>query len=420
MVGTSIYTLPASLAATVGPLGIVAWVLTAIGYLGVALVYASLGTRYPRTGGPYVYAREAFGDFAGFQTVWLYWISAVLGNAGITIGVIAYVEGFIPALAANVPLKFVVAQTMLWGLCWLNIRGVKQSARVQIAIMLMNIVPLLGLTLFSLRAFDWANLHPFAPKGWSSLAAGTALIVWAYSGVESATVPAEEVRSPERMISRGTMIGYAIGTVVFLLTSIVVAGVLPNAVVASSARPIALTVGRGVGPWAAVVISVGAVVAGTGTLNGWILMSGRIPLSAANDGLFFPALARIHPRFHTPHVALVAGTAVASAALCLIFNHTLLDAFDFIVLLTVWLTLVPHLFAAAAELALARRDPERYTEAQRRRAYVFGSLAFVAVMYFIYGSGAEVGRWGFLVMVGGTPLYVWFVSRPRRPAAAPT
>jgi APA family basic amino acid/polyamine antiporter len=101
MVGTSIYTLPASLAATTGPLGIAAWLLTAVGYLFVALVYASLGVRYPRTGGPYVYAREAFGDFAGFQTVWAYWFSAVIGNAGITTGVIGYAVGFSPTLAAS-------------------------------------------------------------------------------------------------------------------------------------------------------------------------------------------------------------------------------------------------------------------------------------------------------------------------------
>src|ERR1044071_2662184 len=86
MVGTSMYTLPASLASEVGPLGIVAWLLTAVGYLGVAIVYADLGRRHPRTGGPYVFAREAFGDFAGFISVWLYWISLVIGNAGIVTG----------------------------------------------------------------------------------------------------------------------------------------------------------------------------------------------------------------------------------------------------------------------------------------------------------------------------------------------
>ena len=106
MVGTSIYTLPASLAEATGPLGLVAWGLTAFGYLFVALVYASLGVRYPRTGGPYVFAREAFGEFAGFQTVWSYWISAVIGNAAITTGVVAYAISFSPTLSRSVPLQF--------------------------------------------------------------------------------------------------------------------------------------------------------------------------------------------------------------------------------------------------------------------------------------------------------------------------
>src|SRR5687768_15498986 len=127
MVGTSMYTLPASLAAEVGPLGIVAWVLTAIGYFGVAVVYADLGRRYPRTGGPYVFAREAFGDFAGFISVWLYWISLLIGNAGIATGVVAYAQGFFPILGESPIVRFGVAQLLLWSLCALNIVGVRHS-----------------------------------------------------------------------------------------------------------------------------------------------------------------------------------------------------------------------------------------------------------------------------------------------------
>ncbi len=410
MVGTSVYTLPASLAAAVGPLAILAWLLTALGYLGVAVVYASLGTRYPRTGGPYVYARKAFGDFAGFQTVWAYWISSIIGNAGIATGVVGYAEAFSPALAGSVALKFALAQAMLWGLCLLNVLGVKQSARFQIVVMFLNIVPLVGISLWALLSFDAANLRPFAPAGWASLATGTSLIVWAYSGVESATVPAEEVRAPERTIRLGTMLGYAVGTAVFLLTSLAVAGAVPNAEIAASARPIALAAERTAGAWAGNLIAVGAIVAGMGTLNGWVLMTGRIPVAAAQDGLFFRRLAAVHPRYKTPHVALVSGTAVASAMMLLMFDRTLIETFSFIVMLSVWTTLVPHLFAAAAELALARRDPDRYSPAERRRAHVWAPLAFVAVLYFFYGAGAEVGRWGFLLLASGTLLYVWLAA----------
>jgi basic amino acid/polyamine antiporter, APA family len=413
MVGTSIYTLPASLASTSGPLGLAAWGLTAAGYLFVAAVYASLGARYPRTGGPYVYAREAFGDFAGFQTVWAYWFSAVIGNAGIVTGVVGYAVGFSPAIAASPWLQFVLAQALLWGLCGLNVLGVRASSRLQIAVMVTTITPLLVLSALSLRRFDAANLVPFAPKGWGTLAAGAALVVWAYSGVESATVPAEEVRDAPRTIRRGTMIGYLVATAVFLVTALAVAGVLPNAVVASSARPIALAAERAVAPWAGTVIGVAAIVAGLGTLNGWILMAGRIPVSAAEDGTFFERLGRLHPRFGTPHVSLVVGTAVASAMLLLYFDRSLLGVFNFIVLLAVLTTLLPHLFAAAAELMLARRDPARYTAAERRRAHVVAPIAFVFVLYTIYGVGGEVALWGFLVVLAGTPLYVWFATRRR-------
>ena len=417
MVGTSIYTLPASLAHTVGPLGIAAWLLTAVGYLFVALVYASLGVRYPRTGGPYVFAREAFGDFAGFQTVWAYWFSCVIGNAGIVTGVVGYAVGFSPALAASRGLQFALAQVLLWGLCALNVVGVRASSRLQIGVMVTTVIPLLALSALTFRVFDASNLTPFAPHGWGTLAAGAALVVWGYSGVESATVPAEEVGDAERTIGRATMIGYCLATLVFLLTATAVAGALPNEVVASSARPIALAAERALGPWAGTVIGIAAIVAGLGTLNGWILMAGRIPVAAAQDGLFFDRLARLHPRFGTPHVALVVGTAIASAMLLLFFNRSLLGVFNFIVLLAVLTTLLPHLYAAGAELMLARRFPARYTAAERRRAHVVAPVAFVFVLYTIYGVGPEVAMWGFLVVLAGTPLYIWLVTRPVAGAA---
>ncbi len=419
MVGTSVYTLPASLAAETGPLGIVAWIVTAVGYFFVAVVYAGLGTRYPRTGGPYVYAREAFGDFAGFQTVWAYWVSAVIGNAGIVTGVVGYAVAFSPVLADGGPWpSFLLAQALLWGLCLLNVIGVRESSRLQIAVMILTITPLLLITAGSLHAFDRANLTPFAPNGFGAIAVGAALVVWAYSGVESATVPAEETRDPQTTIRRGTMIGYAIATVVFLLTAVTVAGVLPNDVVASSPRPIALAAERAIGPWAGTVIGVAAIVAGLGTLNGWILMAGRIPVSAAQDGLFFRAFGTIHPRFGTPHRALIAGTGVASAMLLLIFDRSLLGVFQFIVLLAVLTTLLPHLYSAAASLMLVRRDPSLYSAAARRRAHIAAPLAFVFVMYTIYGVGADVALWGFLTILAGIPLYIWLRTSGARAGGA--
>src|SRR5690606_30978450 len=137
-------------------------------------------------------------------------------NAGIVTGVVAYLVAFAGGFSESVWLQFALAQGLLWGLCALNVLGIRQSARLQTTVLFLSAVPLLLVSLALLAHFDPANLVPFAPYGTGALAVGAALVVWAYSGVESATVPAEEVRSPERTIARGTMIGYAAATLLFL------------------------------------------------------------------------------------------------------------------------------------------------------------------------------------------------------------
>jgi len=167
----------------------------------------------------------------------------------------------------------------------------------------------------------------------------------------------------------------------------------------------------------AALIGVGAIVSGVGTLNGWTLMAGRIPVSAARDGLFFPAMARLHPRHGTPHVALITGSVVTSVMLTLYFNRSLLGVFTFVALFAVLTTLVPHLLAMAAEAVLARRAPSRYSAAERRRAGVVAPLAFVFVLYTVYGVGLEVALWGLAAILAGLPLYVGL--RRRRAVALP-
>ena len=407
MVGTSIWTLPATMAKAAGPLALAAWGVTAVGYFFVARTYSRLGSRWPKTGGPYVYVREAFGDFAGFQTVWSYWLSATIGNAAIVTAVIGYATGFSDALRSSPMEQFVLAQTLLWGLCILNTIGVQHSARLQIGLMFLTVVPLVLGSLIALPQVRMANLTPFAPNGWGALAPACALVVWAYSGVESATVPADEVQDSAATLGRGTMLGYWVATAVFLLTALMVIGTVPTAELSETPRPIALAMERVVGPWAAVVIGVAALGSNLATLNGWVLMAGRIPVTAAQDGLFFPPLGRLHPTYATPHVAMIAGTLIPSGLLLLYFSQSLLSVFKFVALLAILTTLVPHLYACAAELLLVRRQPDRYATERTGRVTVEASIAFLFVLWTMYGVGPESAMWGFLAIVAGTPLYVW-------------
>ena len=414
MLGTSLYTLPASLATAVGPLGLLSWVITAAGFLLLALLYASLGTRFPRTGGPYVFAREAFGDFAGFQTVWMYWLSAVFGNAAIVTGAIAYAVTFSPTLAESKELQAALAGGILWTLCILNVLGIRIGARIQMSILLINLIPL-ALLAYALTHFDAANLHPFAPHGTGALASGSALLVWAYSGIESATVPAEEVEAPDSTIRSGTLLGSALATLIFLLSATAVVGVLPNDAIASSARPVEMAVRQVLGDRAGFLVSICAVCASIGVLNGWTLMVGRIPYSAAEDGMFFRQLGRLHPKYGTPATSLIIGTAIASVLLLLYFvpGQTTLKVFTFIVLLANLGTLFPYLYNAAAALMLARRDPDAWPAPVRRRMQAMALVCFAFLVWSTYGVGQEVVFWGFLVLVAGVPLYIWFKTTAR-------
>jgi basic amino acid/polyamine antiporter, APA family len=407
MVGTSIWTLPATMADAAGPLALAAWGVTAVGYFFIARTYSRLGARWPKTGGPYVYVREAFGDFAAFQTVWSYWLSATVGNAAIVTAVVGYATGFNDALRDSPMQQFLLAQTLLWGLCALNTVGVQHSARLQIALMVVTVVPLAVGSLAALPHVRAANLTPFAPNGWSALAPACALVVWAYSGVESATVPADEVRDGGDTVSRGTMLGYWVATVVFLLTALMVIGTVPSADLAASPRPIALSLERTMGAWAGIAIGIAALGSNLATLNGWVLMAGRIPVTAAQDGLFFPPLGRLHPRFATPHVAMIIGTMIPSALLLLYFTQSLLGVFKFVALLAILTTLLPHLYTCASELMLVRRFPARYATMSVTRITVEATIAFAFVLWTMYGTGPATAMWGFLAVVAGTPLFVW-------------
>jgi APA family basic amino acid/polyamine antiporter len=407
MVGTSIWTLPATMAQVAGPLALAAWAVTAVGYFFVARTYSRLGARWPKTGGPYIYVREAFGDFAGFQTVWSYWLSATIGNAAIVTAVIGYATGFSDALRDSPLQQFALAQTLLWGFCLLNTIGVQHSARLQITLMFCTVVPLVLGALIAIPQVTMANLVPFAPLGWGALAPACALVVWAYSGVESATVPADEVQGSGTTLGRGTMLGYWVATAVFLLTALMVIGTVPTAELSQTPRPIALAMARVVGPWAAVVIGIVALGSNLATLNGWVLMAGRIPVTAAQDGLFFAPLGRLHPRFRTPHVAMITGTLIPSALLFLYFSQSLLTVFSFVALLAILTTLLPHLYACAAEMMLVRRHPERYAAENVQRVTLEAAIGFLFVLWTMYGVGAETAMWGFLAIVAGTPLFVW-------------
>jgi len=413
MIGSGVFLLPASLASAAGPISIVAWLVTGLGALALALVFANLGRAFPRTGGPYAYARRAFGDFVGFQTAWGYWIAVWAGNAAIAVAFVGYLAVFWPALAAQNLLAALVAIATIWLLTVANILGVRSGGMIQLVTTVLKFIPLVVIGIVGLFSFNTANFTPFAPNGaWNGINAGAALTLWAFIGLESATIPAEEVHDPERTIPRATIIGTVAATLIYLLTTVAIMGIIPTAALAQSSSPFADAAGIIFGSvWATRAIALIAMISAFGCLNGWILLQGRVPFAAAQDGLFPRQFAQLHPRWQTPVFGLVVSSVLISILMLMNYSQTLVEQFNFVILLATLTTLVPYAYAAAAEMYLFVSERERFSGPNLARDLVIAVLAFAYAIYAIVGAGTDVIAKGFILLMLGVPVYVYLKWR---------
>jgi basic amino acid/polyamine antiporter, APA family len=433
MVGSGVFLLPAALAAVVlvsGTSSLLAWAFTGIGAVLLAIVFGTLGRAYPRTGGPYAYARSAFGEFAGFWTAWGYWIAAWVGNAAIAVAFVGYLGVFWPALATDHLLAALVGIAAIWVLTAVNVAGVRQTGVVQVVTTVLKFLPLAAIGLIGLFFMKAGNFGAFAPHGlgWhggngaiGGITAAAALTLWAFIGLESATVPAEEVKNPERNIPRATVWGTLITTLVYVMATVAIIGILPATQLATSGSPFADAAksifGGSWNKWVALV----ALVSTFGALNGWILIQGRVPLAAARDGLFPKAFGRVSGTGRTPVVGLVVSSILLSGLMLLNYTKSLVDQFTFIILLATLTTLVPYAFAAAAEIVLIVIDPKRFTGRKLARDVVIASLGFGYAIWTIVGSGDRAIAKGFVLLMAGIPVYVFMKWRRgiERPVEAP-
>ena len=247
MIGSGIFNLPASLAAEAGPISIISWVFTGAGAILLALVFANLATAYPRTGGPYAYSRRAFGDFIGFQTAWGYWIAVWAGNAAIATSFVGYTATFWPELDNNGWLAVGLASATIWLLTNANAIGARHGGWVQLVTTILKFVPLLVIGVIGLFYIKGGNFTPFAPYHESfggrfdNFTTAATLTLWAFIGLESASVPAEEVRNPRKTLARATIYGTIAATAVYILATVAIMGVMSTEQLAGSNRPSAAT-----------------------------------------------------------------------------------------------------------------------------------------------------------------------------------
>ena len=407
MIGSGVFLLPAALAAY-GGIGLLGWLGSSTGAIVLALLFSNLSKIIPNAlGGPYAYTRSGLGDFAAFLVAWGYWISIWCTNAAIAVTFVSYSTVFFPILATNSLLAVGTGLGAVWLLTWVNTLGVKEAGRVQIITTVLKLTPLLLVSIVGLFYMDVDNFSPFNVSSVSNFTAITAtatLTLFAFLGLESATIPSGDIHEPEKTIPRATMMGTILTILVYVLGSVAVMGMIPALELKNSNAPFADAAALIWGDSARYWVAAGAIVSTFGALNGWILLQGQMPRAASRDHLF-PEIFKRENKNGSPAMGIVISSVLISALMMMNFTKGLTDTFTFMVLLTTVAVLVPYLFSAASYGVILLQN--KFWRRESISKIVLAAVALVFSLWAIVGSGQETVYWGFIAILSGIPFYVW-------------
>ena len=413
-IGIGIFLLPASLApygfnATLG------WLVTAIGCVALARVFARLAREMPNADGPYGYIRTTLGDIPAFLAIWCYWVSLWMTNAAIATGVVGYLGAVFPPIAQMKPA--VVALALLWTFVVVNLFGVRTGGRVQVVTAALKLLPmvavaLLGIWLLLTSPATYGEHLPTAPVRMGDVLTASTIALFAMLGLESATVPASRVHDPARTIPRATIVGTVLTAVIYLIVSTVPMLLIPEQELAHANAPFAVVMdrfaGAGVGRWLALFI----VVSGLGALNGWTLLVGELTRTMAVNGVMPAPLAR-NNRFGSPAIALLVTGLFGTGMVLMSYSKSLVEGFTFLTNVVTAANLPLYLCCSLALGVMWRRG---------EKAGVRGMLAIslfgtAYALFAFFGLGHEPFMLGLVLAAAGLPLYV-FMRYRRRAAVA--
>jgi len=411
MVGSGFYLSPSALA-PYGVLAILSWVVMGGGAICLGLTFARLSRLSPATGGPYAYSRMGFGDFAGFLVAWGYWISIWASLPAIAVAFTGSLFKIVPVLQGNRPMAVIITIGVMWLIVFTNLRGVKEAGLVAEVTTYSKLIPFAAISIIGLFFIQWGNLSEFNPSGQPLLASAATLApltMFAYLGLESATVPAGDVKDPARTIPLSTIFGVSIAALLYVLGTTVVLGVVPREELVKSAAPFADAARIMWGGWAADIVGVAVMISSLGALNGWTLLMGQVPMAAAQDRLFPALFGRVSAR-GVPAIGIIF-SAILATSLILIQaagSSGFAAFYSLVVNLATMTAVVPYAFCAlsvglvAAKAAGGGKVP---------RVGAIEWIAFVFSIFTLYGCGPEAVLYGFVLLMLGIPVYVWQVRQ---------
>jgi APA family basic amino acid/polyamine antiporter len=347
-IGAGIFVLPALVAKQLGAASPLAFLACAIAMGLFVTSFAMAGSRVSLTGGLYAYVEVAFGRYVGFLAGVLYFLLALLSVSGV-VNVLATSVGVLaPPLATQIG-RFFIILVVYGALLAINVRGVRTGMRAVGAVTLIKLVPLI---IFIVVGIFFIRPEAIAWPGWPGnkrLGESVLLLIFAFMGIETALVPSGEIKAPARTVPRAIFTALALTTFLYVMIQLVAQGVLGNDLADQRDAPLAEAATRFLGVPGRILLLAGATVSALGFVTSDVLGSPRIIFAFGRDGVLPKWFAHIHPRFHTPDVAIITYTAIA---VVLSFSST----FQQLAILANVATLLLYLLCCLAALELMRRD----------------------------------------------------------------
>jgi len=397
MIGSGIFFLPADMA-KLGMISFTGWIFTMAGAMLLAFVFARLARRTERSGGVYIYAQDAFGDFPGFLSGWAYWCGYWISIPTLATAFVGYMTVFFPDLADDAQNKLLCALALIWGLLLINMVSLKSAGRFQLMTMVLKILPLLVIIFAGFSLGSAENLPPRNPTNVSfiqALAASSIAAMWAFSGIEAGATPAGNIKDPKRTVPRAIFFAVISVAIIYIFAMYAVMRLVPYEALVRSERPFS-DAAIVLGSWGPPLIAIGALIAMAGSLNGIILVTGQMPMAMAIDDLA-PKVFAQGRESGTPRMSLLLCGVLATVLLLLSFSDgNLLKLFNKLLTMSMFMYLLPLFLSCLAEMKHSAKG----------FGVVLAALAAGYSAFTMFGAGTESMIWGSLILLAGIPVYL--------------
>lgn len=392
MIGSGIFLLPAVLS-NFGSISLIGWLVTAVGALFLAYIFGEFSKELNLTGGPYVYCKKYLGDFFGYHVNICYLLANIIGNVAIIITAISYCTVFFPILGGNHMYSLILGVSTIWLTVWINVLGLKTFKYVQIIVTVLKVIPIILVIVFGFKYIKIENLMFFNMSNmsnFSAIASSSMIALFAFAGLESCTVPVSNIRNPQSIIKKATIIGTVFTSLIYILSTFILIGIFSPQVLVNSNAPFADAGALIFGKYMHQVFALAAIATCFCTALGFLFVTGHAACAAANDNFLPKFIGNKNDK--TPVRAFYCAGLIMTLIYLLIYNHNIFMQFHYMLSMSNLFLLIPYLCISISAIISCKINKNLY--------FIIISLLSCAYMLFaVLGVGKDILLGGLLFLL---------------------